>query len=87
MWIPSTEPSKRKIRRPVCRYSGRYAVIRSGSWRKRAASVNLRTLQQYENRSKDIGKAAGSTLLALSRVLGCRMEDLLEYNERVEGTT
>ena len=49
--------------------------------------VNLRTLQQYENRSKDIGKAAGSTLLALSRVMGCRMEDLLEYNERVEGTT
>ena len=42
------------------------------------AGVNLRTLQQYENRSKNINRAAGSTLLALARVLGCRMEDLLE---------
>lgn len=42
------------------------------------SGVNLRTLQQYENRSKDIDKAAGSTLFALARVLGCRMDDLLE---------
>ena len=44
-----------------------------------AAGVNLRTLQQYENRSKNINRAAGESLLALSRVLGVRMEDLLEY--------
>ena len=42
--------------------------------------VNLRTLQQYEIRAKDINKAAGSTLLALSKALGCRVEDLLEYD-------
>ncbi|MBQ9068090.1 MAG: helix-turn-helix transcriptional regulator [Eggerthellaceae bacterium] len=44
-----------------------------------AAGVNLRTLQQYENRSKDINKAAGASLHNLARVLGVRMEDLLEY--------
>ena len=42
--------------------------------------VNLRTLQQYEIRAKDINKAAGTTLLALSKVLGCLVEDLLEYD-------
>lgn len=42
--------------------------------------VNLRTLQQYEIRAKDINKAAGATLLALAKVLGCRVEDLLEYD-------
>lgn len=42
--------------------------------------VNLRTLQQYEIRAKDINKAAGCTLLALSKALGCRVEDLLEYD-------
>lgn len=42
--------------------------------------VSLRTLQQYEIRTKDINKAAGTTLLALSKVLGCRVEDLLEYD-------
>lgn len=42
--------------------------------------MNLRTLQQYEIRAKDINKAAGATLLSLSRALGCRVEDLLEYD-------
>ena len=47
--------------------------------------VNLRTLQQYEIRAKDINKAAGVTLLALAKVLGCRVEDLLEYdNSEIE---
>lgn len=45
----------------------------------------MRTLQQYEIRAKNINKAAGATLLALSKVLGCRVEDLLEYdNSEVE---
>ena len=47
-----------------------------------AAGVNLRTLQQYENRSKDINRAAGETLHDLARVLGVRMEDLLEYKQK-----
>ena len=42
--------------------------------------INLHTLQQYEIRAKDINKAAGATLLALARALGCRIEDLLEYD-------
>ena len=44
------------------------------------AGVNLRTIQQYELRTKDINKAAASTLAALAKVLGCRIEDLLEYD-------
>ena len=42
------------------------------------SDVNLRTLQQYELKAKDINKAATATLLALSKTLGCRIEDLLE---------
>ncbi len=44
------------------------------------ADINLRTLQQYENKAKNINHAAGETLLSLSKVLGCRMDDLLEYS-------
>ncbi len=42
------------------------------------SGVNLRTLQQYETGAKDINKASGETLRALSHTLSCRMEDLLE---------
>lgn len=42
------------------------------------AGVNLRTLQQYELRAKDINKAAGKTLLSLAKVLGCDVKDILE---------
>ena len=41
--------------------------------------ISLRTLQQYEIRAKDINKAAVSTLISLANVLGCQIEDLLEY--------
>lgn len=41
------------------------------------SGVNIRTIQQYENRSKDIRKAQSNILLALSRALNSRMEDLL----------
>lgn len=44
------------------------------------AQINIRTLQQYESKAKDINKAAGATLLALSIVLGCQIEDILEYD-------
>ncbi len=43
------------------------------------SGVNLRTLQQYELGAKDINRAAGETLFALSRTLGCRMDELLEF--------
>lgn len=42
------------------------------------AGVNLRTLQQYETRAKNINKAAAGSLNALAEVLGCEMTDLLE---------
>ena len=42
------------------------------------SGVNLRTLQQYEIRAKDINKAAGETLLALATVIGCSITDLME---------
>jgi DNA-binding Xre family transcriptional regulator len=43
------------------------------------AGVNLRMIQQYEGRSKDINKAAGAALRSLAQVLSCRIEDILEY--------
>ena len=45
------------------------------------SGVNLRTIQQYERRSRDINKAAGATLRALSIALSCSIEDLLEYHD------
>lgn len=40
--------------------------------------ISLRTLQHYEQGSKDIRRAAGETLLALSRALGTTIENLLD---------
>lgn len=52
------------------------------------AEVNLRTLQQYEIRAKDINKAAAGTLAAIARVLSCRVEDLLEqYQSPIPSNT
>ncbi len=65
-------PTRLQAQRKISGYSQRELAEKVG--------VNLRTLQQYEIRAKDINKAAGSTLLALSKALGCRIEDLLEYD-------
>lgn len=43
-----------------------------------ASGVPLRTIQQYEQRAKDINRAGADTLRALSRALFCKMEDLME---------
>lgn len=43
-----------------------------------ASGVNLRTLQDYEQGSKDINKVAGITLYKLAQALECNVEDLLE---------
>ncbi|MCQ2372912.1 MAG: helix-turn-helix transcriptional regulator [Phascolarctobacterium sp.] len=37
-----------------------------------------RSIQMYEKRKKDINKASDVTMLRLSKVLGCRIEDLIE---------
>ena len=70
-------PTRLQAQRKICGYSQRELAEKVG--------VNLRTLQQYEIRAKDINKAAGATILALAKVLGCRVEDLLEYdNSEIE---
>ena len=63
-------PSKFQLLRKNCGYSQRELAEKSG--------VNLRTLQQYELKAKDINKAASGTLFSLAKVLGCQIEDLLE---------
>lgn len=65
-------PTNLQTLRKNAGYSQRVLSEKSG--------VNLRTLQQYELRAKDINKAAGWIISALSKTLGCRMEDLLEYD-------
>lgn len=42
------------------------------------AGIPVRTLQQYEQRQKNINHANAESLFALSKVLCCRMEDLIE---------
>lgn len=69
----SNPTTRLQTQRKLCGYSQRELAEKVG--------VNLRTLQQYEIRAKDINKAAGATLLALSKALGCQMEDLLEYDD------
>ena len=39
---------------------------------------SLRSIQMYEQKNKDINKASLDTVYSLSRVLGCKMEDLIE---------
>ena len=65
-------PSKLQQQRKKCGYSQKELADKSG--------VNLRTLQQYELKTKDIGKAAVQNIVALANVLGCQVEDLLEYS-------
>lgn len=63
-------PSKIQAQRKLCGYSQKELAEKSG--------VNLRTLQQYELKSKNIGKASAQAVLSLANVLGCRVEDLME---------
>lgn len=62
--------TKLQRQRKRCGYSQRMLSEKSG--------VNIRTLQQYELGSKDIGKASVQTVLALANVLGCKAEDIVE---------
>lgn len=65
-------PAKLQQQRKRCGYSQKELAERSG--------VNLRTLQQYELKTKDISKASVQTVVALANALGCRVEELLEYS-------
>ncbi len=71
-------PTRLQAQRKISGYSQRELAEKVG--------ISVRTLQQYEIRAKDINKAAGATLLSLAKVLGCRVEDLLEYDSgEIEG--
>lgn len=43
-------------------------------------SVNVRTIQKYEQGERDINKASGETLYKLSKALNCNIEDLLDVD-------
>ena len=43
------------------------------------SGVNISMIQFYEQGVKDINMAAGMTLKKLADVLGCSIDDLLEY--------
>ena len=42
------------------------------------SGVSLRSIQMYEQRNKNINKASADTLYRIAKVLGCKIEDLLE---------
>ena len=46
----------------------------------RASNVPLRTLQQYEQRQKNINRARADYIEALARALSCNAADLLEHS-------
>ncbi len=45
------------------------------------SGVPVRTIQQYEQRQKNINKAQADYLMAMAKVLCCEMKDLMEYVE------
>ncbi len=65
-------PSKLQQQRKKFGYSQRELAQKAG--------INLRTLQQYELKTKNINKAAVQSILSLANVLGCSAEDLIEYS-------
>lgn len=44
----------------------------------KASEVSIRSIQLYEQRQTDIGKAQHNHLRSLANVLGCKIEDILE---------
>ena len=66
-------PSNLQLQRKKSGYSQKELAEKS--------SVNIRTLQQYEIKSKDIKKAAMQTVMSMANVLGCEIEDLMEYSD------
>ncbi len=51
------------------------------------AGVSFRTLQDYEQGYKDINKAQALTVYKIARVLGCKVEDLLEPEKACDSDT
>lgn len=57
----------------------RLAAGLSQSQLARASGIPVRTLQQYEQRQKDVNRARSDYLVAISRALCCQPADLLEH--------
>ena len=66
----SDSPAKLQKIRKEAGYSQKELSEKSG--------VSLRMIQQYEQGAKDINKASVLNLAALAKVLGCRIEDMIE---------
>ena len=49
------------------------------------SEVNLPMICLYEQRQRDINRAAAITLYRIAKVLSCSIEDLLELEEDVYG--
>lgn len=47
----------------------------------KASGVNVRMIQHYEQRFKDINRASVMTVVKLADALGCEVRDLLELPE------
>lgn len=45
----------------------------------KVAEINLRTLQEYESRRRNINLASGSVLIKIARALCCNIEDIMEF--------
>ena len=65
------------------RYETNLAVQRkkcglSQSQLAKAADISIRSIQLYEQRKADIGKAQYNHLTAIAKVLGCTVDDILE---------
>ena len=45
----------------------------------RRSGINLRSIQMYEQRQKDINKASLITVYKLAKAFGCAVEDLIEH--------
>ena len=69
-------PVKLRRLRTACGLSQRVLSERSG--------VSIRAIQQYEQRQKNINHAQAFSVVSLARVLGCRAEDLMEYEGMAE---
>lgn len=58
------------MQRRMIGYTQRLLAEKSG--------VNIRLIQQYESKARDINKAAAGTLWLLSKALQCRIEDIID---------
>lgn len=63
------ETNLKRLRRECCLTQHELSVL---------SGIPIRTIQQYEQRQKDINKAQSICLLSLATVLGCDMRSLME---------